>query len=66
MADDMDVDEPKTKGKKEVKDSGKARFEVKKVTALKLLNARNSSFIYQIYSGMPCPFGRGVGSLCWL
>ena len=38
MADDMDVDEPKTKGKKENgKDSGKARFEVKKVNALELL-----------------------------
>ena len=35
MPDDMEVDEePKTKGKKEVKDSGKARFEVKKVNAL--------------------------------
>ena len=45
MADDMDVDdEPKTKGKKEGKDSGKARFEVKKVNALKLLNTRNSSY----------------------
>jgi len=31
MADDMDVDQPKTKGKKEAKDSSKARFEVKKV-----------------------------------
>ena len=31
MADEMDVDQPKTKGKKEAKDSGKARFEVKKV-----------------------------------
>ena len=45
MADDnMDVDEPKAKGKKEGKDSGKARFEVKKVNALELLNARNSSY----------------------
>ena len=34
MADDMDVDEvPKTKERKE-KDSGKARFEVKKVSTL--------------------------------
>lgn len=31
MADEMDVDQPKTKGKKEAKDSSKARFEVKKV-----------------------------------
>ena len=39
MADDMDIDdEPrnKDKGKKEGKDSGKARFEVKKVNALNL------------------------------
>jgi E3 ubiquitin-protein ligase RBX1 len=34
MADEMDIDEPKTKGKKEGKDSGKARFEVKKVNTL--------------------------------
>lgn len=36
MADEMDVDvdQPKTKGKKEVKDSGKPRFEVKKVRSL--------------------------------
>jgi RING-box protein 1 len=36
MADEMDVDDeqPKTKGKKESKDSGKARFEVKKVNEL--------------------------------
>jgi hypothetical protein len=41
MADEMDVDEePKTKGRKEGKDSGKARFEVKKVNALESLNAR--------------------------
>ena len=32
MADEMDVDQPKTKGKKEAKDSSKARFEVKKVS----------------------------------
>ncbi len=33
MADEMDVDvdQPKTKGKKEGKESGKPRFEVKKV-----------------------------------
>lgn len=35
MADDMDVDEePKSRVKKDAKDSGKARFEVKKVNAL--------------------------------
>ena len=45
MADDMDVDdEPRNKGKKGGKDSGKARFEVKKVNALELLNTRNSSY----------------------
>jgi hypothetical protein len=32
MADEMDVDQPKTKVKKEAKDSSKARFEVKKVS----------------------------------
>lgn len=38
MADDMDVDdEPKTKGKKEGKDSSKARFEVKKVTPIEFI-----------------------------
>lgn len=37
MADAMEVDgEPKTKSKKEGKDSGKARFEVKKVLDLLL------------------------------
>lgn len=42
MADEMDVDveQPKTKSKKEGKDSGKARFEVKKVRAL-LPNSRS-------------------------
>lgn len=49
MADDMDVDdESKTRVKKEGKDSGKARFEVKKVNALDLLNARNSSKFWPI------------------
>ena len=38
MADDMDVDEvPKTKERKE-KDSGKARFEVKKVNTLEFVS----------------------------
>ena len=45
MADDMDVDEePKTKGRKEGKDSGKARFEVKKVNALEFVK-RQEFFI---------------------
>jgi hypothetical protein len=48
MADDMDVDKvPKTKERKE-KDSGKARFEVKKVSTLELLNARNSSYLLNV------------------
>jgi hypothetical protein len=61
MADDMDVDdELKTKGKKEGKDSGKARFEVKKVNALELLNAWNSSDLSIKYI-VECCFPLGVG-----
>lgn len=62
MADDMDVDEvPKTKERKE-KDSGKARFEVKKVNALEFIERLKLEFVLSIklYSGMLCPFGRGV------
>lgn len=60
MADDMDVDgvqNPKTK--KEGKDSGKARFEVKKVR--RLIFGRQKFFIScLICSGMLYRFGRGV------
>ena len=64
MADDMDVDEePKTKGRKEGKDSGKARFEVKKVNALELLNARKSSYSLDssIKRIVECCVSLGVG-----
>jgi hypothetical protein len=41
--DTMDVDEqPVVKGKKEAKDSGKARFEVKKVKPVLVLSVENA------------------------
>ena len=59
MADDMDVDdEPRTKGKKAGKDSGKARFEVKKVSALELLNSYSDLSIKHI---VECCVPLGVG-----
>ena len=62
MTDEMDIDDPKTKGKKEGKDSGKARFEVKKVNTLSM-NRSTSIILTYLYSGMPCPFGPGVRSI---
>ena len=61
MPDDMEVDdEPKTKGKKEVKDSGKARFEVKKVNALFRIVKRQEFWpIYWII--VECCVSLGVG-----
>jgi len=59
MADEMDVDQPKTKGKKEAKDSSKARFEVKKVTRTVIIG-QWVLIILLIGSGTPSLSGHGV------
>jgi hypothetical protein len=58
MADEMDVDveQPKTKGKKEGKDSGKPRFEVKKVSF-------HCNLTPPAWAGTLCRFGHGVRTL---
>ena len=67
MADDMDVDEvPKTKERKE-KDSGKARFEVKKVNTLEFVSKPGTWFFISVlfnYIVECCvPLGLGWGFL---
>ena len=63
MADvDMDVDPPATKGKKEGKDAGKPRFEVKKVQSCSSRTTTPISSLTYLYgySGTLCLYGRGV------
>jgi hypothetical protein len=68
MADAMDVDPPATSKKQKEgsagKDSGKARFEVKKVCpsshGFVILYAISSNRYLHLYSGMLSPFGLGV------
>ena len=74
MADEMDVDvdQPKTKGKKEGKESGKPRFEVKKVREREAAFTRPPSqrwvsgelIICVIGSGTLSRFGHGVSCRC--
>jgi len=60
---DMEVDPPETSNDKGKKDSGKKRFEVKKVRKLSArlgANARESLNSRSLHSGTPLPYGLGV------